>query len=95
MIEKSYDYLDNKYFSNKKIKNTVLHKGKLNLKDQKNVNSTNLFEKLRESYLFEKSENLLFKIKICYVFLGFFSFMSILLEILDVLIFNKKTKVFF
>ena len=95
LIEKSYDYLDNKYFSNKKIKNTVLHKGKLNLKDQKNVNSTNLFEKLRESYLFEKSENLLFKIKICYVFLGFFSFMSILLEILDVLIFNKKTKVFF
>ena len=98
-IEKSgnsgSDYLDNKYFSTKKIRKTVLHKDKLNLKDSKHVNSTNLFEKLKESYLFEKSENLLFKIKICYIFLGFFSFMSILFGIIDAIIFNKKTKRFF
>ena len=98
-IEKSgnsgSDYLDDKYFSTKKMRKTVLRKDKLNLKDTKNVNSTNLFEKLKESYLFEKSENLLFKIKICYIFLGFFSFMSILLGIIDAIIFNKKTKTFF
>ena len=58
-----------KYFSNKKIRNTVLHKGKLNLKDHKNTHSSNLlFERLKESYLYEKSEAVLFKLKICYGF---------------------------
>jgi hypothetical protein len=86
------DYLDMKYFHNKKMKHTTLAKGKFNLKEERNMNSTILFEKLKESYLFEKSEALLLKIKICYGFLALFSFLSILLEIIDVIIFNKKSE---
>ena len=86
------DVLDMKYFANKKMKNTVLHRGKLNFKEQKDMHSSHLFEKLKESYLFEKSEALLFKIKICYGFLAVFSFISILLETIDVIVFNKKSE---
>ena len=88
------EYLDKKYFHNKKAKNTVLNKNKLNLKNQRGMNFSALFEKLRDSYLFEKSENVLFKIKICYGFLAAFSFMSILLQITDVIIFNKESQNF-
>ena len=88
------EYLDKKYFSNKRIKNTILRKNKLNLKEQRNMNATTLFERLRDSSLFEKTEALSFKIKICYGFLAVFSFLSILLEIIDVIIFNKRTEEF-
>ena len=88
------DLLGLKYFSSKKNKITILNKGKLNLKEQRNMNLSILFEKLKDSYLFEKSEALLFKIKICYAFLAVFSFISILLEIIDVIIFNKKSEEF-
>ena len=87
------DYLDMKYF-HKKNRHTVLVRGKLNVKDERRMNSTILFEKLKESYLFEKSEALLFKIKICYGFLAVFSFLSILLGIIDAFIFYKKTEEF-
>jgi hypothetical protein len=70
----------------------MLRTGKLNFHENKNnMNSTSLFEKLKESYLYERSEALLFKIKICYGFLAVFSFLSILLEIIDVIIFNRKS----
>ncbi len=85
------DMLDMKYFNNKKIRGTILTRGKLNFREQKELHSSHLFEKLRDSYLFEKSEALLFKIKICYGFLAVFSFLSILLEIIDVIIYNGKT----
>ena len=85
------ELLDMKYFTNKKIKNTILKKGKLNLKEEKKMSATTLFERLRGSYLFEKSEAILFKIKICYGFLGIFSFLSIILEISDVVMFNQKS----
>ena len=88
------EYLDQKYFSSKKAKNTVLGKRKINLKNQRSMNFSNLFEKLKESYLFEKSEIVLHRIKICYGFLGVFSFLSILLEIIDVIIFNKESEDF-
>ena len=88
------DYLNKKYFSNIKMKNTILHKINLNSKNQSTFNYTNLFEKLKDSYLFEKSENLFFKIKICYGFLAVFSFISIVLSITDVIIFNKESKEF-
>ena len=81
-----------KYITNKKIKNTILHREKLNFREQKEMHSSHLFEKLKDSYLFEKSEALLFKIKICYGFLAVFSFVSILLEIIDVIIFNKRSE---
>ena len=89
------EFLDMKYFSHKKVRNTVLHKGKLNLKDQRNTHSSNLlFERLKDSYLFEKSEAVLFKIKICYGFLAVFSFISILLQTIDVILFNKYSEEF-
>ena len=88
------DYLDKKYFSNIKKKNTILMKKTPNLKNQNNFNYTNLFEKLKDSYLFEKSEIALFRIKICYGFLAFFSFISIILSIADVIIFNNESKEF-
>ena len=86
------DFLDVKYITNKKIKNTILHREKLNFREQKEMHSSHLFQKLKDSYLFEKSEALLFKIKICYGFLAVFSFVSILLEIIDVIIFNKRSE---
>ena len=85
------DLLDMKYFNKKKLRGTILRTGKLNFKEKKELHSSHLFEKLKESYLFEKSEALLFKIKICYGFLAVFSFLSILLEIIDVIVFNNKT----
>lgn len=91
-LSNSESFLDMKYFGNKKLKHTMLRTGKLNFHEHKsNMNSTSLFEKLKESYLYERSEALLFKIKICYGFLAFFSLLSILLEIIDVIIFNKKS----
>ena len=91
-ISNSDSFLDMKYFGSKRLKHTMLRTGKLNFHDHKsNMNSTNLFEKLKDSYLYERSEALLFKIKICYGFLAVFSFISILLEIIDVIIFNSKS----
>ena len=91
-LSNSDSFLDMKYFGNKKLKHTMLRTDKLNFHDNKsNMNSTTLFEKLKESYLYERSEALLFKIKICYGFLAVFSFLSILLEIIDVIIFNRKS----
>jgi hypothetical protein len=88
------DFLDMKYFAGRKMKNTMLKRDKLNLKEKKDMHFSHLFEKLKDSYLFEKSEAVLLKIKICYGFLAVFSFVSILLEIIDVVIFNKKSKEF-
>ena len=88
------DLLDMKYFDKKKIKGTILRTGKLVFKEKKEYHSSHLFEKLKDSVLFEKSEALLFKIKICYGFLAVFSFLSIILEIIDVFIFNSKTTEF-
>ena len=86
-LKNSESFLDMKYFADIKLKHTILLKG-----NHKNVHSLNLFEKLKESYLYEKSEKTLFKIKICYGFLGVFSLLSILLEIADIILFNKKSK---
>ena len=91
-LSNSDSFLDMKYFGNKRLKHTMLRTDKLNFHENKNnMNSTSLFEKLKESYLYERSEALLFKIKICYGFLAVFSFLSILLEIIDVIIFNRKS----
>ena len=90
-ISRTESYLDNKYFSNRKLKYTALTPNKLNFKGMKNMHSSNLFEKLKNSVMFEKSENLMFRIKVCYAFLSVFSFVSILLEIIDVILYQKKS----
>ena len=92
-LRNSESFLDMKYFSNKKPKHTLLDKGKkFNFHIHKNVHSSSLFEKLKDSYLYEKSEATLFKIKILYAFLAFFSLLSIILEIIDVILYNRRAK---
>ena len=93
-ISRTESFLDNKYFSNKKLKYTALTPNKLNFKGMKNMHSSNLFEKLKNSVMFEKSENLMFRIKVCYAFLSVFSFASILLEIIDVILYQKRSDEF-
>ena len=90
-LSRTESFLGNKYFSNKKLKLISLSPNKMKFKGQKNMHSSNLFEKLKNSVLFEKSENLMFKLKICYGFLSIFSFVSILLEIIDVILYQKKS----
>ena len=90
-MSRSESFLDNKYFSSKKLKLTLLTPNKENFKGQKNMQSSNIFEKLKNSVMFEKTEKLIFRLKICYVFLSLFSLMSITLEITDVILYNKKS----
>ena len=92
-ISRTESYLDNKYFSGKKLKYIALTPNKLNFKGMKNMHSSNLFEKLKNSVMFEKSENLIFRIKVCYAFLSVFSFVSILLEIIDVILYQKRSDI--
>ena len=93
-LANSQSFLDRKYFSDKKFKRTILQKIKLNMNAHRNMHSSSLFERLKESYLYEKSEATLFKIKICYGFIAIFSLLSIFLEIADVIIFNRKSEEF-
>ena len=90
-ISSSKSFLDNKYFSSKKLKYTTLTPNKANFKGQKNMQSSNIFEKLKNSVMFEKTEKLMFRLKICYAFLSVFSLASIILEITDVILYNKKS----
>ena len=90
-ISRTESFLDNKYFSSKKLKYTTLSPNKTNFKGQKNMHSSNLFEKLKNSVMFEKSEKLMFNLKICYAFLSVFSLASILLEITDVILYHKRS----
>jgi len=71
-MSRSESFLDNKYFSSKKLKYTTLTPNKANFKGQKNMQSSNIFEKLKNSVMFEKTEKLIFRLKICYVFLSLF-----------------------
>ena len=90
-LSRSESFVDNKYFSSKKLKYTTLSPNKANFKGQKNMQSSNIFEKLKNSVMFEKSEKLMFKLKICYAFLSIFSLASIILEITDVILYNEKS----
>ena len=90
-LSRTESFIDNKYFSSKKLKYTTLTPNKINFKGQKNMHSSNLFGKLKNSIMFEKSEKLMFRIKICYIFLSIFSFASIILEIIDVILYQKNS----
>ena len=90
-LSRTESFIDNKYFSSKKLKYTTLSPNKTNFKGQKNIQSSNIFEKLKNSVMFEKSEKIMFNIKICYAFLSIFSLASIVLEITDVILYHKKS----
>ena len=81
LFEKQYI---NKMNNNK----TTLHKGHLNFNKK---NETSVFEQIRNSKSYEKSEILLFKMKICYAILSIFSLLSIILNFSDAIIYNNKS----
>ena len=90
-LSRTESFVDNKYFSNKKLKLASLSPNKMNFRGQKDMHTSNLFQKLKNTDMFEKSENRLIKLKICYAFLSVFSLVSILLEITDVILYNKNS----
>ena len=77
-----------KYLNHIKQKKTILHKGKLEFNEK---TETKIFEQIKNSDYYEKSEILLFKLKICYGILAIFSLISIILNFTDVIIYNNKS----
>ena len=83
-----------KHSNNKKLykKESLFGNRRTNLNDENNkILSINLFEKLKESPLFEKYEKILKKEKYIYGVLGFFTLMSILFQTCDTFIYNQKS----
>ena len=76
------------YINKIEKKKTTLHKGPLDF-NKKTENS--VFDQIKNSELYEKSEILLFKLKICYAILSIFSLLSIILNCSDSIIYNNKS----
>ena len=81
-------FLEMKFINQVNMKKTILNKRTFNFIDR---NKASLFEQIKNSVIYEKSESFLLKIKICYVFLIFFSIICIILSISDVIIYNNKS----
>ena len=77
-----------KYINQTKNRKTTLHKGKLDFNDKA---ETKIFDQIKNSDLYEKSESLLLKLKISYGILGLFSLLCIILNISDTMIYNTKS----
>jgi hypothetical protein len=77
-----------KFINQINMRKTLLHKESLNFNDR---NKASIFEQIKNSVIYEKSKSYLLKIKICYVFLIFFSLISIILSISDVILYNNKS----
>ena len=84
----SNEVLEIKYINQAKNKKTVLKKGKLDFNDKA---ETKILDQIKNSNLFEKSENILFRLKICYGLLALFSLISVLLNISDTMIYNNNS----
>ena len=70
-------------------KHTVLHKGRLNFNEKSAT--TSIYDQIKKSESYEKSESLLFKLKICFGVLALFSFISIILSLSDSILYNNKS----
>ena len=82
----------NQLYNNKKVKtNIILDNKKLKINDGYERLQIRLFENLKKSPMFEKSEKILYKGKILFGLLGFSSLMSILFQILDAILYNKNS----
>ena len=81
-------FLEMKFINQVNMKKTILNKRTFNFIDR---NKASLFEQIKNSVIYEKSESFLLKIKICYVFLIFFSIICIILSISDVIVYNNKS----
>ena len=84
----SNEVFEMRFINQAKNKKTVLNKGKLDFNDKA---ETKIFDQIKNSNLFEKSENILFKLKICYSLLALFSLLSVLLNISDTMIYNNNS----
>ena len=80
--------LEMKYLSQAKNKKTFLNKGNLDFNDKA---ETKILEQIKNSEFFEKSETLLFKLKIWFGILALFSLLSLLLNISDTIIYNNNS----
>ena len=81
-------FLEMKFINQVNMKKTILNKGSFNLIEK---NKASIFEQIKNSVIYEKSESFFLKIKICYVFLIFFSLICIILSISDVILYNNKS----
>ena len=70
-------------------KQTVLHKEKLNFNEK--TATTSIYDQIKKSESYEKSENLIFQLKICFGVLAVFSLISIILSLTDSIIYNNKS----
>ena len=75
-------------FNKANKKHTILTKGRLKFNEK---TTTSVYDQIRNSELYEKSESLLFKLKICFGILAIFSFISIILNCADSIIYNNKS----
>ena len=75
-------------FNRANKKRTVLTKGRLNFNEK---TTASIYDQIKNSELFEKSESLLFKLKICFAILATFSLISIILNCADSIIYNNKS----
>ena len=80
-------------YSNKKLKNdTIVLNKKIKINDgYDKIIQISLFDKLKNSPMFEKSEKIIYREKILFTLLGFFSLMSIVFQILDAFLYNEKS----
>jgi hypothetical protein len=69
-------------------KHTILHKGKLDINEKGNIS---IYDQIKNSESYEKSESLIFKLKICFAILAVFSLISIILNCADALIYNNRS----
>ena len=79
---------ENLYINRAKMKKTTLNKSTLNFNDKA---QSSIFDQIKNTDLYEKSEFLLLKIKICYGTLAICSFLCIILNFSDVIIYNNKS----
>ena len=69
-------------------KRTLLQKGKLTYNEK---TAMSIYDQIKNSESYEKSEKLLFKLKICFAILAVFSLVSIILNCADSLLYNNKS----
>ncbi len=86
---------NNSFLHSYNKKETIIKKRKIKFNDNNDkILQIDLFEKLKDSPMFEKSESIIHKEKIYYGTLLFFTILSILFQVSDSLLYIKKSKEF-
>ena len=85
----------NQFYSIKQIKKSILNNKKIKINDvDDRILQMSLFEKLKNSPMFEKSEKMIYREKVIYGLLGLFTALSIIVQISDAFIYNYKSEEF-